>query len=223
MVITTRKFDKDTDTGFILDTMPKAIYFDSHPRRGRPSPKWFKDFHDYLTTLLTTADILIAASDDDPNLILGYAISDKRTLEFVYVKEAYRKQGIATMLAKELSYGDVSEKNMTKLGRKIIEQAKQPLENQVEKKTENKPTEVSEDRFESLIASGFPIDFIRFQSAILSGHNQAESQLSMNSGNKVRKADSIHYTAFGVVIKQNGTRFIVPLSNVIQAGDVVKG
>src|SRR5437899_381049 len=103
--------------------MPKEIYFDDKAsRRGRVNQVWFKNFHEYLLGLFKTAHIVIATDKDDPEFILGYAIFQDTQLEFVYVKEAYRKQGIGLMLVEDIDYKTVNEKNMTKLAHQILKQ-----------------------------------------------------------------------------------------------------
>lgn len=71
--------------------------------------------------LLPEADISIACMQDDPQTIMGYSIISGPTLHFIYIKEKFRKQGIATLLLK-LSDGiqDINFAFITKVGAAII-------------------------------------------------------------------------------------------------------
>lgn len=225
MVVKTREFKELVDTGFILETMPKAVYYDT--RRGPPDKKWFAEYFAYLQPLLKTAHIVIACDESDPDFVLGYAVmqrlSDCEILEFVYVKGDYRKQGIATMLLKSTPYTAINVQNMTKLGKKILDQKSNQQEKQMAKAKEQ-PQKIAQEnkdeksRLEKLIESGIPITKITFQSAIISGHNTAESQLDLDSSNVQRRPEAMTYCGpFGVVITHNGYQWIEPLANVIQA------
>lgn len=216
MVITTRAFNEDTDTGIIRDTMPKAIYFDTHPRRGRPNKTWFESFDSYLMGLIKVADIVVATSEDDSDFILGYAIFHDSKLEFIYVKDVFRKQGICKMLFGQRPFTTINESNMTKLGKQILEQQFKTQEDGVKKQAETATTTIDQSQIDRLIEGGFKIKKVTFQSAVVGGFGTAEFQFSSESGNKTRVPDKLHWTPAGVVVEQNGERFITPLANVIQ-------
>lgn len=214
MVISTRKFIEATDAGFILDSMPKEIYFDSKAsRKGRINKKWFEEFHQYLLNMFKDGVIFIATTQDDPDFILGYSIFWGKILQFVYVKEAYRKQGIGTMLEASQEYSNFRHDNLTKLGAQILNQR---TDHKEELLTKQETPTMTDDHWEKLIKNAIPIIKVTFQSAILSGFNTAEFQLSTTSGNKMRVADKMWLCPFDVAIEQNGHRFAIPKSNVIQ-------
>lgn len=121
MIIATRSFNDIKDTGIIMETMPKSVYYDTH--KGPPNKQWFIEYFQYLQPLLKRAFITIACDKDDHDFILGYSIVDPEhmRLEFVYVKDAYRKQNIATLLGYK-NYEEFNYKNITKLGRQILDQ-----------------------------------------------------------------------------------------------------
>lgn len=221
MVICKRRFIEKSDAGFIVDSMPKEIYFDNkESRKGRVNKVWFENFHKYLTELISSAHIVMATTDEDPDFILGYAIFKNKQLEFVYVKEAYRKQGIGLMLSEDVDYNTINEANVTKIGRKIIEQRNQPKEKPLTNQdiTEVKmPAPGSTATFDKLIANGIPLISATFQSAILSGFNTAEFKISTGSANIMRKPKAMWLTPSCVVIEQNDHIILVPTSNVIQA------
>lgn len=218
MIIVTRDFNAETDTGIIVESMSKSIYFDTHSRKGRPSPKWFKAFDDYIRPVLQRAKVVIATTDDDQSHILGFAIFDLaiECLEFIYVKDAYRKQRIATMLSKQVSHVCINKNNMTKLGQKILDQLHQhkALEVVPMESIKNEPDDL--DKVAGWIKNGIAVKKASFQSAILSGFNAAESQLSKDSHNKIRVPEEMYYTMGGLVVIQNKETVIIPLANVLQ-------
>lgn len=121
-----RDFIPLTDSGFIYSTMPKSIYYSGiaiDPDDDKRT--WFEDFYKYLQALIPESEISIACTTDDINFIVGYSVVAGRTLQFVYVKEDYRKQGIARLLVKHNK--QIREVNMgfvTRVGDAIIEEHK---------------------------------------------------------------------------------------------------
>jgi GNAT superfamily N-acetyltransferase len=60
------------------------------------------EFYTGLVELLGVADIRVLCTKEDPNLIIGYAISHGPKLVFMYVKKDYRGQGLSKLLTKGL-------------------------------------------------------------------------------------------------------------------------
>jgi GNAT superfamily N-acetyltransferase len=101
MKLLIRPFMPLTDTGFILSTYPKSVYY-KLPKENRPASKkaWMGEFYQGLLELLGTADIRILCTREEPNFIIGYAISHGSKLLFMYVKKDYRGQGLSKLLIK---------------------------------------------------------------------------------------------------------------------------
>lgn len=221
MVIRTRHFDEANDKGFIIESMPKSLYYDSH--KGPPNKAWFADYFQYINELLKRAQIDVAVDESDPKFIIGYSIIDYEIpdgrLEYVFIKEPYRRQGIAKLLLKQHPYKLINQSNLTKLGRQILEQMKAKESDQDETQpAQPQPKEPKlENKIDSLIRSGFPVNKVTFQSAIISGFNTAESQMDLASSNKSRRPDRMFYTSAGIIIEQNKFQWIEPLANIIQA------
>lgn len=115
-----REFNRDQDVGLILDTFAKGVYHGGINRPVGGKKSWFEEFHKYVLELLDNADIFIACSDFDQSHILGYAIIEDRCLEYVYVKEWYRNNGIASLLTHD-RFNDINHANITKAGQAIID------------------------------------------------------------------------------------------------------
>lgn len=121
-----RDFVPLTDSGFIFSTMPKSIYYSGiNIDLDEDKKHWFEQFYTYLQNLIPESEISIACLEFDLDTIIGYCIVAGRTLQFVYIKEAFRKQGIARLLVnynkqiREVNIGFV-----TRIGDCIIEEHK---------------------------------------------------------------------------------------------------
>lgn len=109
---------KEEDKAFVMATWLRGLYY------GNP---WFKEidknifmerYHEILTKLLLreTTELAIAVLKDDPDVILGYSVMDARTLHWVFVKEAWRKMGIAkSIIPKDID----ATTHMTIIGKKL--------------------------------------------------------------------------------------------------------
>jgi GNAT superfamily N-acetyltransferase len=114
-----RKFNPSRDSGLIYDSFPKGVYYSSYLPIKTDKTKWFKDFFIYTKQLLATPDaITVACMSDNSDVIIGYSIVVDKALEFVYVKESFRNQGIAKLLLKNQQVE--LYKNVTKVGNAIL-------------------------------------------------------------------------------------------------------
>ena len=120
MNIVIRPFDRETDTGLILDSWPKnAFHSAAHPIEASKS-EWFARMHLYIQVELKRATTLIACSSEDPNLIAGYMVVDEECLEFIWVKPRYRGAGIAALLLSRRPIARFNPISLTKDGKKLI-------------------------------------------------------------------------------------------------------
>lgn len=115
-----RKFNPDTDSGFIYSTWPKGLYHASSTPIKTPKAQFFKELYDQIKQHMLTSKIFIACMDEDRDTILGYSVIDRDTLQWVYVKELFRKQGLARALIKNKS-NRVNVVNLTKVGNAILQ------------------------------------------------------------------------------------------------------
>lgn len=115
----TKRPAKEDDLGLIYDTWPKGAWFSGVYGHNGDKDQWFTVFYRRAQSVLRRADVTIACLETDPDFILGYSIIDGETLEWIYVKDSYRKQGIARFLLKDKSVVAVNEKTITKLGLRL--------------------------------------------------------------------------------------------------------
>lgn len=119
-----RSFKPASDSNFIFSTCSNGVYYGNiapksiHTSRAR----WFNDFSKYLQKQLIDSQIFIACMQDDPNIILGYSVVNNGILQFVYTKELFRKQGIATLLLRHHQPTGSNMVNMTRMGASILKE-----------------------------------------------------------------------------------------------------
>ena len=102
---------QESDRGFIFSTWMNALYYgnrwrkDSEKVPGAPidlygemdEKLFFQCYRQVIDKILSkkTTSAVIACLSDDADSILGYAITEPEVLHFVFVKEAWRRIGIA--------------------------------------------------------------------------------------------------------------------------------
>lgn len=90
------------DHNFVLATMLRAVKYGSDYFRAMDREIYFSRFGVYISTLFKAPGRLKVAcmpgETGDDGLILGYALLQGEVLHFVYVKSAFRNQGIAAQL-----------------------------------------------------------------------------------------------------------------------------
>lgn len=86
------------DINFMLSTALKGLYYGSKFWAEVDQESFFKNYEPFLKTLMLKTDIKIACLEDDPDVILGWIMYHKQTVDFVFVKKSYRKLGIAKLL-----------------------------------------------------------------------------------------------------------------------------
>lgn len=118
------KYSPKADFGFVFETWPKGFYYGGLTIGIESDKKtWFQKFYLYVKKQLEEAKVYIACMSDDPTTILGYAVINGTTLEWIYVKEKFRMQGIASLLLNGKTVD--SYNNMTKLGQIILEKQRE--------------------------------------------------------------------------------------------------
>lgn len=65
-----------------------------------PQDQFMASYHQFLDVLFRRPDlnISVACLNSDPDVILGFSVSEPQTLHFVFVKPHWRRIGIATQL-----------------------------------------------------------------------------------------------------------------------------
>lgn len=132
-----RPFNESQDAGFLFSSWPKGVYHSSAHHIELHKEEFFRIFYDYVKEMIASADISIACMSDDHDTIIGYSVIYECELQWIYVKELFRRHGIATLLVKNQIIDGFNEQNLTKAGLAIIR--KHPELNQKEKEEYGPP------------------------------------------------------------------------------------
>lgn len=93
---------EETDKAFIMATALRGLYYGDSWFSKIPKDIFMDNYKLVLENLIAkrSATIAVACLTEDPDVILGYSIlsGDLQTIDFVYVKKAWREQGIARKL-----------------------------------------------------------------------------------------------------------------------------
>lgn len=91
----------ESDKNFIYSTWLRGVYFGNDWFREIPSDIFYKNYQIYIDKILQRPDtkILIACLLDDKDVILGYVVFENDIIHYVFVKESWRKMGIAKLLS----------------------------------------------------------------------------------------------------------------------------
>lgn len=89
------------DVGFIFNAWLKS-YRNAHFSNDIANEIYFAEHHKLIERLLRSYDVIVAASQEDPNQIYGFICAGLTdgifTLHYVYVKHTFRRMGIGQAL-----------------------------------------------------------------------------------------------------------------------------
>lgn len=88
---------REDDLACIYSTWRNSAYFGME-KKERNADRFFKKQTAIISQTLSDALVRIACLEEDPNMIIGYAVSTGDHLDWIYVKVEYRNKGIGTML-----------------------------------------------------------------------------------------------------------------------------
>lgn len=89
---------QEQDTNFILSTWLKGALHGNSFFSLIPRDTFFENYERVIKAIIERAETRIATLPDDPNIILGYSVTEPGIIHWVYVKKAWRKMGIAKTL-----------------------------------------------------------------------------------------------------------------------------
>lgn len=117
-----RPFNKEEDQAMIYSTWRNSSYYSAVKRPEGIARKVFKQKSIDINTILNNATIRIACLEDSPLTIIGYSISSGDHLNWIYVKDDYRRKGIATLLLPK-NIKTVTEE-LTQIGKYLTDKKK---------------------------------------------------------------------------------------------------
>lgn len=117
------------DRAFITNSWLKSYKDESNFAKGIPSPLYYEWHGEIVNRILDrdSATTLIAASQSDDDVIIGYSVTEKihlkTVIHYVYVKRAFNGLGICKMLldvAQKIEYSS----HMTRSGMGLADKMK---------------------------------------------------------------------------------------------------
>lgn len=111
-----------SDHPFIYASWRNGMFYGSELKLKEPRST-FRDLTHKIRHILKSATVLVACLEDSPETIIGYSIVEGTILHWVYVKEDYRNQRIATLLIPKSinQYGDI----ITEVAKAILKKKKE--------------------------------------------------------------------------------------------------
>lgn len=94
------------DINFVLSTWLKS-YYEELKRNGSKGviyPKddvFFQGHQSRIKEVLKTSECLVCVAPDEDNQIIGWIVFDKDAIHYCYVKQVFRKMGVARELQKQ--------------------------------------------------------------------------------------------------------------------------
>jgi GNAT superfamily N-acetyltransferase len=109
------------DHPFIYSTWLRNVYYDITESLRPNQDAYFKSQSAMISKLLQDdrTRVRVAGDTVDDLWIAGYSVSLANELHFIYVRKDFRKQGLATLLLKDLPITHV--RTLTKIGADISE------------------------------------------------------------------------------------------------------
>ena len=91
----------ESDRNFIYSTWLRGLYYGNDWFKEIPSDIFYKNYQLVIDEILKRpkTQISITCLIDDKDVILGYSVFEESTLHYIFVKDSWRKMGIAKMLA----------------------------------------------------------------------------------------------------------------------------
>lgn len=118
----------DVDVPFIFNSWLRS-YKESYFAKGIAGSIYYTEHHKLIEQLLKSCTVYIACDNSDSSSIFGYICAEEIdgifVTHFIYVKETYRKLGVATMLVKHFGVTPGEKASIythkTKIGHSIAE------------------------------------------------------------------------------------------------------
>jgi hypothetical protein len=93
------------DHSFILATWLRSFRHGSPFARRLVDAVFYANHHPLVESLVARSTVSVATLEDDPNVILGYLVTEKQgpqhVLHFAYVKKEFRRMRVLTQLLEE--------------------------------------------------------------------------------------------------------------------------
>lgn len=105
-----------SDKDLIFSTWLKGQYWGSDYFQCMDQDQYFKEYGEYVTKLICKpgTNIDCAVFNDTPDVVIGYTVYNDQKLYWSYTKKDFRKQGVLSLLLKNMDFTEFS--GHTKVG-----------------------------------------------------------------------------------------------------------
>jgi len=107
---------EESDINFILSTWLLGLYHGCEWFSRIEKKVFFDNYKKIVTQRIMNGNVKVAVLAEDPDVILGYIVYRENVLDWIFVKKAFRKLGIAKILIPK-SINTVT--HLTKVGRSL--------------------------------------------------------------------------------------------------------
>lgn len=109
---------EDNDLHFIYSTMLRGLYFSNDYYNKIEKRNFYKQYSPIIEQIvkISRASSLIACLDDDSSVIVGYSLVNGPIMHWCYVKSAWRRQGILTLMLNTLEHSPKSCSHLSNVG-----------------------------------------------------------------------------------------------------------
>jgi len=104
----------ESDVPFLVSTWRNALMYSSPTFQYVKKESLINNYTPVIQKMLSKYEVRVACLQSDPDIILGYSVSSGDTLHFVYIKKAWRNQGICNMLLGSTDFKNIT--HITKTG-----------------------------------------------------------------------------------------------------------
>ena len=112
------------DINFIYATWLRSYRTGSSIGRQSRNTIYYREYNKVIDQILNSSTIKIACLDEDELIILGYAVFDRENIHYIFVKEAFRRLGIAKRLVESSLILPETCTHSTYLAEAVIEKFK---------------------------------------------------------------------------------------------------
>ena len=108
-----------SDFNFVAATFLRGLYYGATVFSDMPKQTFMTNYKPVAEALVAKNDVWVACLKDAPDVILGYSIVSKdfTTIHWVFIKKAWRKQGIARAI---LPQYPTTVTHLTALGKSLL-------------------------------------------------------------------------------------------------------
>jgi len=99
---------RESDHNFVKSTMLKGLYYSNPFYHEIDQDIFFREYGNVVKHLLDKAELRVICLQEDEDVILGYAIVEPRSCHYIFVKDRWRRQQVATQLLAGLDVLQVS-------------------------------------------------------------------------------------------------------------------